>query len=148
MLLDARIPLRIMTSTGAGLSETPDQRPARLVEPDAWTVLVARVADRAWMSLPVEGWAAVSVLPPDREASSADVTMAGHATGCACCVARSPLAVLLSDLFQQRARGTLPLFRRVLLVISASAEGRVSRIVTDDRLVSALFRLERPQGTN
>lgn len=148
MLLDARIPMRIATRTADGRYATLGHSPADIAAPDAWTVLVACMADRASLQWPVAGWAAVSVLPSNRLASSADVAPTGHATGCACCTVRSPLAVLLSELFQQRARGTLPLFRRVLLVISAPAEGSVRRMVTDDRLVSALFRLEQQQATN
>lgn len=144
MLPDARIPLRIVTVPGAGWRGTSGRPPALAAEADASTVLVASVADRAALSLPAGGWAAVRVPPSNRVASSADVPMAGHATGCACCVARPPLAVLLSELFQQRARGTLPLFRRVVLVMSVSAEGGFRQLATDDRLVSALFRLEQP----
>ncbi|MGI4745829.1 MAG: hypothetical protein ACRYGI_12165 [Janthinobacterium lividum] len=148
MLLDARIPLRIVTGTAAGSCGTPGRCPAGLIEPDIWTVLVASMADRVSLSLPVEGWAAVSILQPEPEAELAHFTVTGHATGCACCVARPLLARLLSELFQQRGRGTLPLFRRVLLVISASAEDGIRRVAAGDRLVSALFRLEQQQGTN
>lgn len=144
MLPDARIPLRIVTVPGAGWRGSFGRPPALAAEADGSTVLVASVADRAALSLPAEGWAAVRVPPSNRVASSASGPIAGHATGCACCVARPPLAVLLSELFQQRARGTLPLFRRVLLVMSVSAESGFRRLATDDRLVSALFRLEQP----
>lgn len=143
MLLDARIPLRIVT-----IAETLERRALDVVEPDGWTVLIASAADQASLSLPVEGWAAVSILQPNPEIEPAHVAVTGHATGCACCVSRPPLAVLLAELFQQRARGILPLFRRVLLVISSSTEDSIKQIATNDRLVSAWFRLEPQQGTN
>lgn len=148
MLLDARIPVRIVTSAARGSCEAPGRDLARPIEPDPWTVLVMSVADQLSLSLPREGWAAVRTLQPEPEAALAHITVTGHATGCACCVARPPLAVLLSELFQQRGRGMLPLFRRVLLVIPPSAEGGIGRLATEDRLVSALFRLEQFQGTN
>ena len=45
-----------------------------------------------------------------------------HAAGCACCVPRTAAALALDRLFQARARGEVPFFRRVLAV-TATPEG-------------------------
>jgi hypothetical protein len=42
--------------------------------------------------------------------------VAPHAAGCACCVPRHPVADALRRLFQARARGEVPFFRRVVAV--------------------------------
>jgi hypothetical protein len=67
----------------------------------------------------------------------------GHAPGCACCVPRSGAARALDRLFQRRARGEGPFFRRVLAV-TATPEGdvEVSSALRDDNLASARFRLD------
>jgi hypothetical protein len=67
----------------------------------------------------------------------------GHAPGCACCQPRSAAASGLDRLFQRRARGEIPFFRRVLAV-TATAEGEMAvwTAIRSDPLVSARFRLE------
>ena len=84
-----------------------------------------------------------AVAPPEFAAARFVAASAEHAPGCACCVARSAAAVALNKLFQARARGTVPFFRRVLAV-TASAEGEMEvwAAVRGDPLVSGRFRVE------
>ena len=63
-----------------------------------------------------------------------------HDAGCACCVARTPAAQALSDLFMQRARGQVAFFRRVL-VDGDTAEAAVRAALQSDLMVVARFRL-------
>jgi hypothetical protein len=70
---------------------------------------------------PEEGWAAE------------------HPVGCACCVARGPVALSLDRLFLGRVRGDLPWFERV--VVPASGEAPVRAALACDSVASARFRL-------
>jgi hypothetical protein len=67
----------------------------------------------------------------------------GHPAGCACCVARSPAAQALYALFQARAKGEVPFFRRVLAV-TRTPEGDLAvwSAVRNDPLAAGRFRLE------
>ena len=67
----------------------------------------------------------------------------GHPVGCACCVARGPVAEAFSRLLLARVRGEISFFRRVLAV-TCTAEGReaVLGALAKDPVVSARFRLE------
>ena len=66
-----------------------------------------------------------------------------HPAGCACCVARGPVAEAFSKLFLARVRGEIPYFRRVLVVtFSAKGQEAVIRALVEDPVVSARFRLE------
>lgn len=67
----------------------------------------------------------------------------GHLAGCACCVTHSQAAAALDRLFQRRARGQIPFFRRILAV-TATPEGdmAVFAALRNDPLVSSRFRLE------
>jgi len=62
--------------------------------------------------------------------------------GCACCAPRSSAAFALNTLFQARATGRIPFFRRVLAV-TASPEGdmEVWAAVRSDPLISGRFVL-------
>lgn len=64
-----------------------------------------------------------------------------HPVGCACCVARGPLAEAFSRLFLARVRGEIAYFRRVLAV-TTTADGRkaVLDALAEDPMVSARFR--------
>ena len=66
-----------------------------------------------------------------------------HAAGCACCVPRSPAALALDRLFQARAKGEVPFFRRVLAVTSTpEGDMAVWAALRTDPLVSGRFRLD------
>ena len=66
-----------------------------------------------------------------------------HRAGCACCAARSPAAQALNALFQARAKGEAPFFRRVLAV-TRTPEGDLAvwSAVRNDPLTAGRFRLE------
>ncbi len=142
MRLDARIPVLVLSRpAGPGM---PEGLPAA----DALGVLVlvggvadessAEVGDgwgegwgRGWGS----DWAAVRRIPADGVAAPVR-----HAAGCACCAGRAPLALLLSELFRQRATGELMLFRRVVLMAPADAAAAAAGLLLDDPLVAGRYR--------
>jgi hypothetical protein len=65
-----------------------------------------------------------------------------HATACACCAGRTPVAVALDGLFQARIRGGCDWFDRVLaLVPDEAARQEVAAALRDDPLTVARFRL-------
>ena len=64
----------------------------------------------------------------------------GHDAGCACCLARTPAAQALGDLFMQRARGEVAFFHRVL-VDGHAAEAAVRAALQSDPVAAARFRL-------
>ncbi len=121
MRLDARIPVHVVPS-GAGLPEA---------DPQALLVV-------AGPGLPAggeAGWMAVRQLATD------SLVAAPHPAGCACCAARSPLALLLSSLFEQRARGTLGLFRRVWMMAPAALVEAVPALLASDPVVAGRYRM-------
>ena len=61
-----------------------------------------------------------------------------HAAGCACCVARSPVAAGLDRLFLQRVRGEMPWFTRVVALEDTAA---LRTVIETDAVISARFRL-------
>ncbi|MCB8883418.1 hypothetical protein ACELLULO517_24435 [Acidisoma cellulosilytica] len=67
----------------------------------------------------------------------------GHVAGCACCVARSPVAETLGRLFRARAVGEVPFFTR-LGAVPAGPEGEAAlrQALETDGLASACYRLE------
>lgn len=138
MRLDARIPV-LTLPWPHGPADA-----AALPGPDPLAVLLlARLqspadlaADRADHLPPgySDGWAATCGVP-----IVADTTLA-HAAACACCAGRTPLALLLSELFVQRARGRLALFRRVLVIASEPASAAVRDVLATDPLVAGRYR--------
>ena len=64
-----------------------------------------------------------------------------HSPGCACCVLRSPAAMAMAGLFAARARGTVPFFRRLVLLPWSSLGAAELRAALEDPLVSGRFRL-------
>jgi hypothetical protein len=67
---------------------------------------------------------------------------AGHAPGCACCVARSPVAEMLGRLFRARAVGEVPYFTRLGAVPAGPVGGAALRAALEsDNFVSFCFRL-------
>jgi hypothetical protein len=68
---------------------------------------------------------------------------AGHVPGCACCVARSPVAEALGRLFRARAVGVVPFFTRLGVVpASPAGEAAVRQALATDGLASACYRVE------
>ncbi len=66
----------------------------------------------------------------------------GHAAGCACCLPRSAAGVALARLFEQRARGQVGFFTRVLAVTATAAgEAAIRAALERDPLASGRFRL-------
>ena len=65
--------------------------------------------------------------------------VADHAPGCACCLPRRPVAAALGGLFLARARGEVPFFRRVVVVVADDVQIRAE--IAGDPLVSGRFRL-------
>jgi len=65
-----------------------------------------------------------------------------HAPGCACCAPLSPVAFALRALFQARAKGDVPFFRRVVAV-TRTEEGDVAvwSAIRNDPLTAGRFRL-------
>jgi hypothetical protein len=75
------------------------------------------------------------------EASAWFDSAAAHVAGCACCSGRSDAALALDRLFQARARGTLPWFRRVVAVVpSAAGQAAVSAALAGDALTVSRYR--------
>ena len=69
----------------------------------------------------------------------APAAVADHAPGCACCLPRPPVAAALGGLFLARARGEVPFFRRVVVVVADDVQIRTE--IAGDPLVSGRFRL-------
>jgi hypothetical protein len=71
-----------------------------------------------------------------------DAREGGHVAGCACCVARSPVAEALGRLFRARAVGEAPFFTRLGVVpASPAGEASVRQALETDGLASACYRL-------
>jgi hypothetical protein len=67
----------------------------------------------------------------------------GHVIGCACCVARSPVAEALGRLFRARATGEVAFFTRLGVIPSGpSGETAVRQALVNDGLASACYRIE------
>jgi hypothetical protein len=71
-----------------------------------------------------------------------DLGSSEHGAGCTCCVPRSPVALALNALFQARAKGEVPFFRRVM-ALTRSSEGDMAvwAAVCSDPLTAGRFRL-------
>ncbi len=123
MRLDARIPVHVVSS-GTTLPDADPQALLVVAEPS----LLAGVAGGT-------GWMAV------RQVAAEGLVAACHPVGCACCAARSPLALLLSSSFEQRARGTLGLFRCVWLMAPAALVEAVPALLASDPVVSGRYRI-------
>jgi hypothetical protein len=85
----------------------------------------------------------IAWLVEDGDNAAWDSRDAGHVPGCACCVARSPVAEAMGRLFRARAVGEVSFFRRLGVV--AAGEGgaaAVRQALETDGLVSACYRLE------
>ncbi len=131
MRLDARIPVHVVPPS-APLPEADPQALLVVVAPE----LPAGDADGTTSRAPgwTAGWMAV------RQVAAEDLAATSHPAGCACCTARSPLALLLSSLFEQRARGTLDLFRRVWMTGPAGLAEAVPALLASDPVVAGRYR--------
>jgi len=65
----------------------------------------------------------------------------GHMAGCVCCTLRGPAADALSAMFQARARGTAPFFKRVIVLASPEGEAAIRDAMDSDVVTRARFRL-------
>jgi len=92
-------------------------------EADAWLV-----EDGA--AMPPEGYAVRFALPPQK---------VGHAIGCACCTLRGPAADALTRMFQDRATGAAPFFKRVIVLASNSGCALVREALAQDAVTRARF---------
>ena len=133
MRLDARIPVRIVSS-----SDWPPVLPA--ADAQAVLLIVGPAVPPGPERIAEAGWAAVRWLSAD------DIPDAPggqpHASGCACCAGPRPLlAVMLSSLFEARARGTLGLFRRVCLLTPQPAVAELEALLASDALVTGRYRI-------
>ena len=131
MWLDARIPLLLL--------------PGRLLAPASdlcGVLLMVGDVGRDWPADDLVGWSAVRRLDVDTTGAGAGV----HLAGCACCAERSRLAVSLSELFQERARGRLGLFRTVLLAVPATDLRPAEALLAADPLVTARYRVMAALG--
>ena len=125
MRLDARIPVHVVRC----VTKLPGADPQALLLV-AQPGLPEPAADGAGR------WMAVRHLAGETVAAAAP-----HAAGCPCCVVRGPLALLLSSLFEQRARGTLGLFRRVWLVAPPALAEAVPALLAADPLAAGRYRI-------
>ncbi len=127
MRLDARIPVHVVPP-GAPLPEADPQALLVVAGAELPAGGVGGTTGRA------AGWMAV------RQVAAEDLFATPHPTGCTCCAARCPLALLLSSLFEQRARGTLDLFRRVWMTGPASLADAVPALLASDPVIAGRYR--------
>jgi hypothetical protein len=84
----------------------------------------------------------IAWLVENPEDAAWDSQESGHVPGCACCVARSPVAEAMGRLFRARAVGEVPFFKRLgVVAASAGGEAAVRQALETDGLVSACYRL-------
>ena len=129
MRLDARIPVHVV----------PSGLPLPQADPQA-VLLVAGPPGQACPLDGTRGWMAVqhlSAAVPD----AAVLHPGRHPGGCACCAARDPLALVLSSLFERRARGALGLFRRVWLAAPPGLAEAVPALLDADPVVAGRYRI-------
>ena len=138
MSADARIPVLIVQWPGQPDAVEPDSRTVLILAPAGQALEHGSKEEPGWATQP--GWAAVRRVAPHAPLAGMFGRGAGHLAGCACCVARQPLAEVMSELFRQRALGTLQLFTRVLLVVPPEQAETVSALLISDRLIAGRFR--------
>lgn len=120
MLIDARIPVRFLDpATDPGTCD-PARADQALLLPET-------------IRMPQQGWAIVLRLPGPPVAVA-------HAPGCACCIARTPQAALLTGLFQARARGEVAFFRAVTAILPEPEAAALRALLIADPFLSGCFR--------
>lgn len=67
---------------------------------------------------------------------------ATHRIGCDCCVGRDIWAEALSACFVAMVKGDRPNFASVLAVLDSAGAVRLRRLLVEDRLLAARFRVE------
>jgi hypothetical protein len=65
----------------------------------------------------------------------------GHMMGCACCTLRGPAADALGGMFQARARGSAPFFKRVVVLASPDGEAAIRAAIDEDVVTKARYRM-------
>jgi hypothetical protein len=65
----------------------------------------------------------------------------GHFAGCACCAARGPAAEALTAMFQARARGAAPYFKRIVVLASPAGEAAIHAALDSDVVTAARYRV-------
>lgn len=92
-------------------------------------------------ALLLEATAAAGRLPDALPRTDFAATAARHVFGCACCAGRSPAAIALDRLFQQRVRGQCAWFERVVaLVPGAEGAAMLRAALREDVLTAARYR--------
>jgi hypothetical protein len=88
----------------------------------------------------IEGDAQVA---PDRPVARFRLApgLAGHVSGCRCCVPRGPVAEALGRLFLARARGEVALFHSIAVIATPAGEAAVRAALAGDRVAAGRFRL-------
>lgn len=130
---------------------------------DGWSSARRRdtlLLDMTGTAAPGEGWLQVLPFPSGKgflRVSSSSATGAtetgnrstafgqggsGHGNLCACCTARPALAARLLALFQERARGQMPFFHRVVLVVLPMQIAEVTAALRAESLTNGLFNPE------
>jgi hypothetical protein len=91
----------------------------------------------------------VAWLVEDPAVAAWDSRDGGHASGCACCVARSPVAAALGRLFRARAVGEVPFFNQLgVVAASEGSAAAVRQALETDGLASACYRVETPDDSS
>ena len=121
MFIDGRIPVQFLDSL-------PDRGQ------NSQILLLSH--DPAVASGPTGDWAAVQHLPAF---VLQETQMAMHPPGCRCCLVRSASAVLLSGLFQARARGKVGFFRGIAALLPAHEAEALKRDLVEDPFLSGCF---------
>lgn len=95
--------------------------------------------------IPVILW--TDAAPPPASADAAILGEAAfdaaplHPIACTCCTGRSDAALALDRLFQGRARGTLPWFKRVIAIVpNPEAQAAIRAALAEDALTAARYR--------
>jgi hypothetical protein len=111
--MDSGSDLRIPIFFGVGTGEAAD----------AWLV-------EAGAAMPPEGYAVRFALPQQQF---------GHAIGCSCCTLRGPAADALTRMFQDRATGAAPYFKRVIVLASTAGCALVREALAQDAVTRARY---------
>jgi hypothetical protein len=65
----------------------------------------------------------------------------GHGLSCFCCTPRGPVANALGRMFRERATGSAPFFKRVVVLASPAGENAVREALTGDVVTAARYRI-------
>jgi hypothetical protein len=115
--------------------------PVSVVEDEA-ALATALDAGRSGKPAAILAEAPPPALPPGAAALvSFDLGLPVHPTGCACCGARTPLAIALDRLFLARIRGDAPWFDRVVALLpSEEARAALTAALRGDALTVSRYR--------